>query len=169
MEIIKISTTLLLFFYLTWLQLFYLMIFSSLYYYYKNNTLYLIENPSFTNNLVYGFIMVLQFISETIKRSWNFSKKIKYINLVPTYIENLNDKYLYYKKKATLFILMHSAKYVFRFIGNKNNNVVKVKKNRQLKSSEDINMFLDKLQKNRSETERKRDLDDFVEKIIKNE
>lgn len=174
MEIIKISLSLFLFFYLSWMQLFYLMLFSSVYYYNKRNTMYLIENQSLTNNLLYGVITLGNFTEEQLYKIWNYSKTIKYINTVPLYIENINDNYLYYKRKVKVFILMKSAKYVFKLMGI-GKEQVKVKKIRNvnkiknLNSKEDINIFLDKLQKTQSDSDKKRELDDLVDKLVKND
>ncbi len=171
MEIIKISLSLFLFFYLTWMQLFYLMLFGSVYYYNKRNTIYLIENQSLTNNLLYGVITLGNFAEEQIYKLWNYSKTIRYINTVPLYIENINNNYLYYKRKTTVFILMKSGKYVFRLMGV-GKEPVKVKKTRNLKnlnSKEDINIFLDKLRKTPNDSDKKHELANLVDKLVKND
>lgn len=135
------------------------------------NTMYLIENQSFINNLLYCVITLGNFTEEQIYKLWNYFKTIKYINTVPFYIENINDNYLYYKRKTTLFILMKSAKYVFRLI-SVGKEPIKVKKTRNFKnlnSKEDINIFLDKLQKTPSDTDKKLELDNLVDKFVKND
>lgn len=136
--------------------------------------MYLIENQSLTNNLLYGIITFGNFAEEQLYKIWNYSKIIKYVNTVPLYIENINDNYLYYKRKVTVFILMKSAKYVFRLMGvgkdpvneKKSKTLTKVKK---LNSKEDINIFLDKLQKSSNDLDKKRELDNLVDKLVKND
>ena len=131
--------------------------------------MHLIENPSLTNNLFYGIITLGNFTEEQLYKLWNYMKAVRYINVVPLYIEDLNDKYLYYKKKVTLFILMNSAKYVFRLMGVGKKQVIKIKKNRNLDTSDNINSFLDKLEKTKSNTAKKMELDNLIEKLVKKE
>ena len=66
---------------------------------------------------------------------------------------------------------MKSAKYVFRLI-SVGKEPIKVKKTRNFKnlnSKEDINIFLDKLQKTPSDTDKKLELDNLVDKFVKND
>ena len=97
MEIIKILGGFFLFFFLTWIQLFYLILGILFYYFYKYNLF--LENTYNNNNFFYSLIYITDCSFKIVDNLWIKIKKTKYINYIPLKLEQLNDKYLEYKRK----------------------------------------------------------------------